>query len=89
MTKAMKDLVSGETSKKQGIKLLHLKKEEFDAIICENLNSLMDDNRRYAVANGFQCKLPNDVRIVFESKGARLQSPATVSRTGFVFFTFE
>lgn len=89
MTKAMKELVSGETSKNQGIKLLHLKMEEFNCEVIEELNSLMDDNRRYAVANGFQCKLPDDVRIVLESKGARLQSPATVSRSGFVFFTFE
>jgi len=85
----MKEVVSGETSKKEGIKLLHLKMYSIDCTVAENLNQLMDDNKRYVVANGFQCKLPKDVRIVLESKGCAVQSPATVSRTGFVYFTFE
>jgi len=85
----MKEVVSGETSKKEGIKLLHLKMYSIDCTVAENLNQLMDDNRRYVVENGFQCKLPKDVRIVLESKGCAVQSPATVSRTGFVYFTFE
>lgn len=88
LTKAMQEVVSGETSKKEGIKLLHLKAARFDFYMLEPLHPLLDDNRTF-VAPGFTCKLPKDVRVVIESQGCAVQSPQNVTRCGFVFFTFK
>jgi len=87
-TKALREVISGETSKKDGIKLLHLKMYMFDCSVLEDLNSLMDDNKQLKV-NGEVFHLPSDVRVVLESDTCMVQSPATVSRCGFVFFTYE
>jgi hypothetical protein len=85
-TKALKEVISGETSKKDGIKLLHLKMYYFDCTVLDDLNPLMDDNKQLKV-NGEVFHLPSDVRIVLESDTCKVQSPAHVSRCGFVFFT--
>jgi len=52
-TKAMKEVVSGETSKKEGLKLVHFKMYSFDCTVLEELNALMDDNKRYVDNKGF------------------------------------
>jgi len=86
LTKAFKDCLSGDMSKKQGLKLIHLKMEKFDAIVAENLNTMMDDNKVLCLANGERVPLGSDVRIVIETSSCELESPATVSRCGFVNF---
>jgi len=67
ISKALKDCLSGDMSKKQGLKLIHLKMEKLDAIVAENLNTLMDDNKVLCLANGERIPLGSDVRIVIET----------------------
>jgi len=67
ISKALKDCLSGDMSKKQGLKLIHLKMEKLDAIVAENLNTLMDDNKVLCLANGERVPLGSDVRIVIET----------------------
>jgi hypothetical protein len=59
--------LSGDMSKKQGLKLIHLKMEKLDATVAENLNTLMDDNKVLCLANGERVPLGSDVRIVIET----------------------
>jgi len=62
----MKEVTSGETSKKQGLKLIHIKCHHLNPILAENLNPVFDDNKAYTSANGEVFALPNDVKIVCE-----------------------
>jgi len=85
----MKEVTSGETSKKQGLKLIHIKSHQLDPEVVENLNSLFDDNKKLSLANGEVLVLPNDVRIVCEVAHFKNVTPAHVSRTGIIHFTCE
>lgn len=89
LSKALKEVTSGETSKKQGLKFVHLKAHHLDANVVEPLNSLFDDNKNLFLGNGEVLALPNDVRIVCEITHLKYITPAFVSRTGFVYFTNE
>jgi len=89
LPKALKEVTSGETSKKQGLKLIHIKAHHLDPIVTENLNSLIDDNNKLLLANGEVLALPNDVRVVFEVTHFQNVSPAFVSRTSIIHFTCE
>jgi hypothetical protein len=89
LPKALKEVTSGETSKKQGLKLVHIKSHHLDPEVVENLNSLFDDNKKLILANGEVLALPNDVRIVCEVADFKHVTPAHVSRTAIIHFTCE
>jgi len=54
------------------------------AIMAENLNQVMDDNKRLVLASNEVIKMPESVRICFCTNEARTWSPANVSRVGVV-----
>ena len=89
LPKALKEVTSGETSKKQGLKLVHIKSHHLDPEVVEHCNSLFDDNKKLILANGEVLALPNDVRIVCEVADFKNVTPAHVSRTAIVHFTCE
>jgi len=60
-----------------------------NAIHMENLNTLLDDNKRLHLANGEVIKLHPSVRFVFLANDCSLASPATVSRLGCVYLQSE
>ena len=48
----------------------------------EKISSLLDDNRKFTLANGICLSVPKDIKFVFETDSLNSASPATVSRVG-------
>lgn len=51
----------------------------------ENLNSVLDDNKRLSYANGESIVLNDKMKVVLEASDMGHCSPATVSRCGVIY----
>jgi dynein heavy chain len=56
-----------------------------EATWVENLNSVLDDNRKLFFGNGESLPLSSKMRVVLEASDLSQCSPATVSRCGVVY----
>jgi len=80
-TQQFREYASQKDDKKKWIKL----DGPIDFMWVENLNSILDDNKKMSLPNGESIKMSEGMCILLETDHMRNVTPATVSRCGLVY----